>query len=92
MKFGSDRRTTTKQGLTVVLVSHSMEDIARLVDRLIIMYQGQVVATGGSHGSYSSKLMSLKNWAWAFPPDHRVHAPIAPGLPPPGEHRHFDCG
>ncbi|HHV07077.1 MAG TPA: energy-coupling factor transporter ATPase [Firmicutes bacterium] len=35
-----------KQGLTVVLVSHSMEDIARLVDRLIIMYQGQVVATG----------------------------------------------
>lgn len=35
-----------KQGLTVVLVSHSMEDVARLVDRLIIMYQGQVAADG----------------------------------------------
>ncbi|NLG86350.1 MAG: energy-coupling factor transporter ATPase [Firmicutes bacterium] len=35
-----------KQNLTVVLVSHSMEDVARLVDRLIIMYQGQVAACG----------------------------------------------
>jgi energy-coupling factor transport system ATP-binding protein len=31
---------------TIVLVSHSMEDIARLVDRIIVMNQGQVVMTG----------------------------------------------
>ncbi len=31
-----------KTGNTVVLVSHSMEDIARLVDRIIVMNEGQV--------------------------------------------------
>lgn len=32
-----------KEGLTVVLVSHSMDDIARLVDRLVVMHQGELV-------------------------------------------------
>ncbi|MCC5912620.1 MAG: energy-coupling factor transporter ATPase [Clostridiaceae bacterium] len=31
---------------TVILVSHSMEDIAKLVDRIIVMHQGQVALTG----------------------------------------------
>ena len=31
-----------ERGITVVLVSHSMEDVARYVDRLIVMNQGQV--------------------------------------------------
>jgi len=35
-----------EKGFTIVLVSHSMEDIARLVDRIIVMNQGQVVMTG----------------------------------------------
>ncbi|MFZ5754002.1 MAG: energy-coupling factor transporter ATPase [Bacillota bacterium] len=30
-------------GLTVVLVSHSMDDVARLASRLIVMHQGEVV-------------------------------------------------
>jgi energy-coupling factor transport system ATP-binding protein len=33
-------------GLTVVLVSHSMEDIARLVDRIAVMHKGKIVLTG----------------------------------------------
>jgi energy-coupling factor transport system ATP-binding protein len=41
-----------QQNLTVLLVSHSMEDVARLVDRLIIMYQGQIVATGSTRELY----------------------------------------
>lgn len=32
--------------MTVILVSHSMEDIARLVDRLIVMYKGKNILTG----------------------------------------------
>ena len=31
-----------KRGITVILVSHSMEDVARYVDRLIVMNQGEV--------------------------------------------------
>lgn len=33
-------------GITVILVSHSMEDIARLVNRIIVMYKGHFVMTG----------------------------------------------
>ena len=35
-----------KKEMTIVLVSHSMEDIARLVDRIIVMNKGQVALTG----------------------------------------------
>lgn len=31
-----------ERGITIVLVSHSMEDVARYVDRIIVMNQGQV--------------------------------------------------
>ena len=31
-----------KRGITVVLVSHSMEDVAKLADRLIVMHKGKV--------------------------------------------------
>ena len=32
--------------MTVILVSHSMEDVARLVNRLIVMNEGKVFADG----------------------------------------------
>ncbi len=35
-----------KQKLTVILVSHSMEDVAKLVDKLAVMYKGQIVSQG----------------------------------------------
>ena len=31
-----------RYGITVILVSHSMEDVAKYVDRLIVMNQGEV--------------------------------------------------
>ncbi|WP_058485936.1 energy-coupling factor transporter ATPase [Defluviitalea phaphyphila] len=33
-------------GITVILVSHSMEDIAKLVDRIIVMHKGKVALNG----------------------------------------------
>lgn len=33
-------------GIIVILVSHSMEDVARLVERIIVMHQGKVAVTG----------------------------------------------
>ena len=37
-----------ERGITVVLVSHSMEDVARYVDRIIVMNQGQVRFDGSA--------------------------------------------
>ena len=33
-------------GITVILVSHSMEDIAKLVDRIIVMHRGKIALDG----------------------------------------------
>lgn len=35
-----------ERGITVILVTHSMEDVARLVDRLIVMDRGRVALDG----------------------------------------------
>lgn len=35
-----------KQNLTVILVSHSMEDIAKLVDKIAVMHHGRMVSKG----------------------------------------------
>jgi energy-coupling factor transport system ATP-binding protein len=43
--LGEIKNLHNKQKLTVILVSHSMEDIANLVDRIIVMNKGQVVLT-----------------------------------------------
>ncbi len=37
-----------EQGMTVVLVSHSMEDVARYVDRIIVMNHGNAALDGAS--------------------------------------------
>lgn len=36
-------------GITIILVSHSMEDIARFVDRIIVMDKGKVVLDGDKY-------------------------------------------
>lgn len=35
-----------QRGMTIILVSHSMEDIARLVDRIIVMNRGKIALIG----------------------------------------------
>ena len=35
-----------KHNLTIILVSHSMEDIAKLVDRIIVMNKGRIALDG----------------------------------------------
>jgi energy-coupling factor transport system ATP-binding protein len=35
-----------ESGMTVILVSHNMEDVARLCERLLVLNQGQIVANG----------------------------------------------
>ncbi len=35
-----------QRGITIILVSHSMEDVAKLADRLIVMEKGHIAMTG----------------------------------------------
>lgn len=35
-----------ERGITVILVSHSMEDVAKMVSRIIVMHKGKVALTG----------------------------------------------
>lgn len=43
--LGEIKRLHEKQKITVILVSHSMEDIANLVDRIIVMSKGKIILT-----------------------------------------------
>ncbi len=40
------KRLHDEKKITVILVSHSMEDIAKLVDRIIVMHNGKIELTG----------------------------------------------
>ena len=44
--LGQIKEFHNRFGLTVILVSHSMDDIARLVDRIIVMNKGRIALTG----------------------------------------------
>ena len=44
--FDNIREYQKKSGNTVIIVSHSMEDMARLCDNLVVMYAGQILMTG----------------------------------------------
>lgn len=43
----------TKLNITVILVSHSMEDIAKLVDRIIVMNKGKIALQGSPKQIFS---------------------------------------
>jgi len=44
--LGQIKEFHEKFGITIILVSHSMEDIARLVDRIIVMNKGRIALSG----------------------------------------------
>lgn len=44
--LGRIKRLHEERGLTVVLVSHNMEDVARLARRVVVMHRGRVVMDG----------------------------------------------
>ena len=44
--FGQIERRYKETGITVVLVSHNMEDVAALANRLIILNHGEIAADG----------------------------------------------
>ena len=53
-------------GITVILVSHSMEDVARYVDEIVVMHKGKV-AYHGSPAQVFCKVDALENIGLAAP-------------------------
>ena len=62
-------------GMTVVLVSHSMEDVARYVDRIIVMHKGKVAMTGTPREIFSHP-MELEQMGLAAPQVSYVFAKL----------------
>lgn len=44
--LGAIKKLHAERGITVILVSHSMEDVAKMVSRIIVMHKGKAVLTG----------------------------------------------
>ena len=44
--LGRIQKLYEEEGITIILVSHSMEDIARLVNRIVVMHNGKIVEEG----------------------------------------------
>ena len=59
------------QAYKVILVSHSMEDVAKLVDRIIVMHRGQVAMTGTPREVFSHP-MELEQMGLDIPQITRV--------------------
>ncbi len=49
-----------KKGKTIILISHSMDDVARLADRIFVMSEGKLVFTGTPSEVFSEKNANLK--------------------------------
>lgn len=55
-----------KLGMTVILVSHSMEDVARFVDRIIVMHSG-TIAMNGTPGEVFKRVEELERIGLSAP-------------------------
>ena len=69
------RKLHEERGITVILVSHSMEDVAKLVDRIIVMHRGQVAMSGTPREIFSHP-MELEQMGLAAPQVSYVFAQL----------------
>ncbi|MBR5269849.1 MAG: energy-coupling factor transporter ATPase [Anaerotignum sp.] len=69
------RKLHEERGITVILVSHSMEDVAKLVDRIVVMHRGQVAMTGTPREIFSHP-MELEKMGLAAPQVSYVFAQL----------------
>ena len=69
------RQLHKERGITVILVSHSMEDVAKLADRIIVMHRGKI-AMMGTPSEVFSKPMELETIGLAAPQISYVFAQL----------------
>lgn len=66
--FGQIVKLHQKTGITVILVSHNMEDIARFADRVLVMHNGQVSLDGPPKEIFCSGRETLREAGVDVPP------------------------
>ena len=64
--FAAINHMHKETGITVVLVSHSMEDVAKYADRIVVMSEGKIVTTGSPKEVFS-KVELLESIGLAAP-------------------------
>lgn len=69
------RQLHKERGITVILVSHSMEDVAKLADRIIVMHRGKI-AMMGTPSEVFSQPMELEAIGLAAPQISYVFAQL----------------
>lgn len=62
----------THHGLTVVMVSHNMNDIARLADRLLVMHEGEVAFLGSPEELFTKHAVELREIGLGIPHAQRL--------------------
>lgn len=61
-----------KHGLTVVMVSHNMNDIARLADRLLVMHEGEIAFLGTPEDIFTHHGSELRKIGLGIPHAQRL--------------------
>ena len=75
----------TAGGLTVIMVSHSMDDISTLATRLVVMSRGELVMTGTPREVFTQQ-EKLRSIGLGVPQAAELtHALIAEGFDLPGD-------
>src|SRR6185503_324593 len=60
-------RARQEQGITAVLVTHDMAEVAALADRLFVLHAGRLVAQGTPREIFG-QAERLRDWGLAAPP------------------------
>ena len=70
--FSEIQRWHKEKGVTVILVSHNMEDISQMANRLLVLSQGSIVLDGDPLSIFSQHGDELQKAGVAVPPVNGV--------------------
>lgn len=77
------RRVQREQGVTIVLVSHDMAEVAALADMIVVLHNGRLVMQGPPHTIFAES-EQLHKWGLAAPPlSHLLSLLRKQGIPIP---------
>ena len=74
------RRIHEEMGIIIIFVSHNMEDVAEMSDRIIVMDHGKVALTGTPEEVYSHKT-ELDEMGLGVPPVAEIMAQVRASIP-----------
>lgn len=74
------RRIHEEMGIIIIFVSHNMEDVAEMSDRIIVMDHGKVALTGTPEEVYSHKT-ELDEMGLSVPPVAEIMAQVRASIP-----------